>query len=154
MRAIRASADAEAECTDAELRAEGIRCESFDPGAVAEVLRRIQDERGWVEHEDVRRVTGNPRDEADGARDADEHCHLDDEVRLLLEGQGLYDIRCTNDDWVRLWVGAGDLIVVPARRYHRFVSSRTTTLHYVQPYGSRYLLMQLYRASGDRTRAF
>lgn len=154
MRAIRASAEEEAECTDAELRAENIRCESFDPGAVAEVLQRIQAERGWVEHEDVTRVTGKPRDEADSARDADEHCHLDDEVRLLLEGQGLYDIRCMNDDWVRLWVGAGDLIVVPARRYHRFVASRTTALRYVQPYGSRHLLMQLYRASGDRTRAF
>lgn len=154
MRAIRASAEGEAECADAELRAEGIRCEPFDVGAVAQVVQRIQSERGWVEQDEVCRVMGKPRDEADAARDADEHCHLDDEVRLLLEGQGLYDIRCMNDDWVRIWVGAGDLVVVPARRYHRFVSSRTSALRYVQPYASRHLLMQLYRASGDRTRAF
>ncbi|KYF73817.1 1,2-dihydroxy-3-keto-5-methylthiopentene dioxygenase [Sorangium cellulosum] len=154
MRAIRMRAEDEIEYTEAELQAEGIRCETFDPGAAAPAVQRLQAERGWTEHEDVRRDLSRPRDEADSARDADEHCHLGDEVRFFLEGQGLYDIRCLNDEWLRLWVGAGDLVVVPAKRYHRFVASKASALRYVQPYGGRHLLMQLYRVSDDRTRAF
>ncbi len=154
MRAIRMRAEEEIEYTDAELQAEGIRCGSFDLGAAAAAVQRIQAERGWTEQEEVLRSTSKPRDEAESAREADEHCHLDDEVRLLLEGQGLYDIRCTNDEWLRVWLAAGDFIVVPARRYHRFVASKASALRYVQPYGSRHLLMQLYRVSDDRTRAF
>ncbi|WP_437675958.1 1,2-dihydroxy-3-keto-5-methylthiopentene dioxygenase [Sorangium sp. So ce131] len=147
-------ADDEIECTEAELLAEGIRCGAFDPGAVEPAVQRVQAERGWKDQEDVRRDLSNPRDEADSAREADEHCHLADEVRLFLEGQGLYDIRCQNDEWVRIWVGAGDLVAVPARRYHRFVTGKGAALRYVQPHGGRHLLMQLYRVSDDRTRAF
>ncbi|MGK4009032.1 hypothetical protein WMF31_40885 [Sorangium sp. So ce1036] len=147
-------AEDEIECTDAELQAEGIRCGSFDLAAAALAVQRIRAERGWTEQEDVCRDASKPRDEAESAREADEHCHLADEVRLFLEGQGVYDIRCVNDEWMRVWVGAGDLIVVPARRYHRFVASKAVALRYVQPYGGRHLLMQLYRVSDDRTRAF
>lgn len=154
MRAIRLRADDEIECTDAELKAEGIQCGSFDLAAAALTVQRIHAERGWTEQEDVRRDARNPRDEAESAREADEHCHLGDEVRLFLEGQGLYEIRCVNDDWMRVWVGPGDLVGVPARRYHRFVAGKAAALRYVQPYGSRHLLMQLYRVSDDRTRAF
>ena len=75
------------------------------------------------------------------------------EVRLFVEGQGCYDVRCMNDEWLRIWVGAGDLIAVPARRYHRFMASKAGAIRYLQPYGGRHLLMQLYRVSDDRTRA-
>ncbi|WP_437484555.1 hypothetical protein WME75_45115 [Sorangium sp. So ce1014] len=154
MRAIRMSAEGEIEYTEAELLAEGIGCGAFDPGAAALVLQHIHAERGWTDHEEVRRDTSNPRDEAESAREADEHCHLGDEVRLFVEGHGLYDIRCMDDEWLRIWVGAGDLVVVPARRYHRFVASKVAALRYLQPFGGRHLLMQLYRVSDDRTRAF
>ncbi|KYF52033.1 hypothetical protein BE08_09680 [Sorangium cellulosum] len=154
MRAIRMRAEDEIEYTEAELQAEGIRCETFDPGAAAAAVQRVLAERGWTEQEDVLRDLSKPRDEAECAREADEHCHLGDEVRLFLEGQGLYDIRCQNEEWLRVWVGAGDLVVVPARRYHRFVAGKAGALRYVQPCGGRHLLMQLYRVSDDRTRAF
>lgn len=153
MRAFRMGAGGEIECTDGELRGEGIRCEPFDARAAGPLLQQLQAERGWTEVEDVRRATSKPQDEAEIVKEADEHCHLDDEVRLLLEGHGLYDVRARDEQWIRLWVAAGDLVVIPARRYHRFLVGQTATLHYMQPYANRTDLMQLYRASEDQTRA-
>jgi len=50
----------------------------------------------------------------------DEHLHRDDEVRFVLAGEGIFDIRSADDRWMRVKVEAGDLIVVPADLYHRF----------------------------------
>jgi 1,2-dihydroxy-3-keto-5-methylthiopentene dioxygenase len=154
MRAIRMKAGEEIECTGLELYAEGIRCESFDPGAAARVVQRIQAERGWTAHDEVSRSARRPQDEAAIVKEADEHCHLDDEVRVLLEGQAVYDIRGTDEQWLRIWVAAGDLVVLPPKRYHRFLAGNATVLRYIQPYANPHFLMHLYRASADRTRAF
>jgi len=51
-----------------------------------------------------------------------EHLHADDEVRLVMDGSGFFDIRDENDKWVRLAVGKGDLITLPAGAYHRFTT--------------------------------
>jgi 1,2-dihydroxy-3-keto-5-methylthiopentene dioxygenase len=50
----------------------------------------------------------------------DEHLHRDDEVRFVLSGAGIFDIRAADGRWMRLEVEASDLIVVPADLYHRF----------------------------------
>jgi 1,2-dihydroxy-3-keto-5-methylthiopentene dioxygenase len=50
-----------------------------------------------------------------------EHLHSDDEVRYVLDGEGIFDIRSTDDCWMRVFVTPGDLIVVPKDRYHRFM---------------------------------
>ena len=38
----------------------------------------------------------------------------------MLDGEGVFDIRSSDDRWLRVKVERGDLIVVPAKRYHRF----------------------------------
>ena len=43
-----------------------------------------------------------------------------DEVRFVLAGEGIFDIRAADGRWMRVAVEAGDLIVVPADLYHRF----------------------------------
>jgi len=49
-----------------------------------------------------------------------EHKHHEDEIRFITNGEGIFDIRDNNDHWIRIEVEIGDLLRLPAGRYHRF----------------------------------
>ena len=122
MRATWLERDGQAEISGEGLREEGVphqRCD-LDPVGYQPVLDRLKTERGYVEQDEVALDPGMENLDEICARFVDEHYHDEDEVRFVLDGAGIFDVRSRDDEWMRVEVEAGDLIVVPARRHHRF----------------------------------
>jgi 1,2-dihydroxy-3-keto-5-methylthiopentene dioxygenase len=104
------------------LREQGILYEALptEPSAYQPSLDALKRDRGYVAQDEVALAPDTPNLEAICAKFVDEHRHDDDEVRFVLSGEGVFDIRSLDDRWMRVMVQPGDLLVVPKERYHRF----------------------------------
>src|SRR6266849_1954167 len=102
------------------LREFGVLHQRLPVEARAGEMARVKRERGYVEEDEVALSPDTPNLDAICAKFDKEHYHTLDEVRFVVEGEGIFDVRDSNDRWVRIEVDAGDLIIIPANKYHRF----------------------------------
>lgn len=58
-----------------------------------------------------------------------EHLHDDDEIRFFIGGSGYFDVKNTQDEYVRIHCFPGDLVSLPAGIYHRFVPDATMSFY-------------------------
>ncbi len=107
----------------ADLTAAGVVAErlELDPDAFQPSLDQLAADRGYVEQDIVELSPETPNLDAVCAKFVGEHLHTDDEVRYVLAGEGIFDLRSVDDRWMRVTVEPGDLIVVPANMHHRFL---------------------------------
>lgn len=111
-----------APCTVDDLAKAGVfyRYLSTDPEKYEPAIKELCQSGGYTARDEVglHKETPNLQGLLDKFRD--EHLHDEDEVRFVLEGAGIFDIRSADDRWMRVQVDAGDVLVVPRGRYHRF----------------------------------
>ena len=112
--------DSDAEVSEAELVRVGVLHERLPLDDYQGALDRLKAARGYVAQDIVELRPEMPNLQAVCDKFKDEHLHRDDEVRFVLAGAGIFDIRSAEGRWLRLEVEASDLIVVPADLYHRF----------------------------------
>lgn len=110
----------EREATTADLAAVGVLARSLPEDGFQAELDALRAERGYVTQDVIELRPDTPNLEGILGKFKDEHLHRDDEVRFVVEGEGVFDIRGADERWIRVEVERGDLIVVPAMLYHRF----------------------------------
>jgi len=93
---------------------------SADEADYAAPLAQIRDDRGYVQMDQIHLSPETPNIEALCDKFFAEHSHADEEIRFVVGGSGIFDLRDEADRWMRVEVVAGDLVIVPAGKHHRF----------------------------------
>ncbi len=104
-----------------QLRQFGVEHQRIPVDARASELARIKQKHGYRDEDEVSLSKETPNLETICAKFDKEHYHTLDEVRFVVEGEGIFDVRDKSDQWVRIFVEEGDLIIIPANTYHRFM---------------------------------
>lgn len=115
-------------CDYETLAALGVFYKRFDPAHISdneeEFIKPLIAELGYHAH-DVVTISPDAMGESFESmakQHFQEHLHEDDEVRLILDGSGYFDIRSALDEWIRVLTKPGDCIIVPRGIYHRFTT--------------------------------
>jgi len=87
--------------------------------AYKEELDKLKKEKGYITEDIVILSENTPNLEVLLDKFKREHHHIDDEVRFVVDGSGIFPIKI-DGEIVEIHVGPGDLIVVPAGARHWF----------------------------------
>lgn len=109
-------------CTVEDLGQVGVfyRHLSTDPEKYEPAIRDLCAQGGYTARDEVSLSASTPNLQTLLEKFKDEHLHDEDEVRFVLQGAGIFDLRSKDDRWMRATVTAGDVLVVPKGLYHRF----------------------------------
>lgn len=116
---------------DAESYTYPIKAVPWDPkDATDPKLSALRDARGYS-YADI--ITIHP-DHLPGYEDKvkaffEEHIHDAEEIRYIVDGSGYFDVRDTEDKWVRIHIKKGDLMTLPEGIYHRFTCDEKDYIH-------------------------
>jgi len=124
-------ADATPAPTIDDLLAVGVHYERLQVGATSAQasLDALKSARGYLVQDEVQLTPTTDNLEQICDKFKDEHLHTEDEVRFVLDGEGVFEIRAADERWLRVFVEAGDLLVVPADLYHRFFLTDRKHIH-------------------------
>lgn len=106
----------------AKLTAEGIFYQQLptEEAKYREPLAELCARRGYTSQDQVHLSVNTQNLEPLLDKFFQEHLHTDEEIRFVLEGEGIFDLRDRDDRWMRVHVVPGDLLIVPPNKYHRF----------------------------------
>mmetsp|Transcript_45767 Transcript_45767/g.118298 ORF Transcript_45767/g.118298 Transcript_45767/m.118298 type:complete len:186 (+) Transcript_45767:70-627(+) len=108
----------------------GVLYKSMDPNNYAEELEVICKERKYANRDEITCTPEKlPNYEEKIKSFFEEHIHDEEEIRFCLGGSGYFDIRDPKENWIRIFVEAGDLIILPAGSYHRFTLDDKDYIH-------------------------
>ncbi len=133
--------------TGAELEAQGIFNTRLpvEESRHREPLAAIMARHGYVDRDLVEMSPGMKDFEAICEKFSIEHYHPGDEVRFILEGSGVWEIRSLDDRLMKVEVQAQDFIVVPAHRYHFFYLTPERRIRCVRLFKDHNGWTQVYR---------
>ena len=124
--------DSTAEISAEALSGQGVLCQklSTDPGEYQGPLDALMAEHSYTEQDEVALTADIPNLDEICAKFVDEHYHDEDEVRFLLDGEGIFDIRSKDDKWMRV-----EVFAVPTGREPRVTIRRNEEMavHGVSP---------------------
>jgi len=93
-------------------------------------LQALRDDRGYS-YADIITVHPDHLPDFDTKIKAffEEHIHDAEEIRYILGGSGYFDVRDTQDNWIRIHIRKGDLMTLPEGIYHRFTCDMGKLCH-------------------------
>ena len=115
------------------------------------MIDKIKRERGYVDQDFIALLPDTPNLETICAKFDKEHYHTEDEVRFVVEGEGIFDVRDAADRWIRIEVSEGDIIIIPARTHHRFYLTDSKTIRCMRLFANHDGWAPLYRAAVEAT---
>lgn len=109
-------------CTVADLEKVGVHYQhlSTDPTRFEPAIVELCKRGGYTTRDEVSLSKDTPNLQGLLDKFKDEHLHDEDEVRFVLTGEGIFDLRSAEDRWMRATVTPGDVLIVPKGLYHRF----------------------------------